>query len=81
MVAEKNAAGLEVDGAHTAPLPDNEKSAALYNDNSDLSSSGVGEYDDLPDPDAGKSAEERAKLVRASSNSDSFLGLLFTDLT
>jgi hypothetical protein len=43
---------------------DNEKSAAIYNDNSDLSSSGAGiDYDDLPDPDVGKSDEERARLV------------------
>lgn len=42
---------------------DNEKSAAVYNDNSDSSSNGVGDYDDLPDPDAGKSDEERARLV------------------
>lgn len=64
MVAEKNTTtGLEV----TDPTlrTDNEKSAALYNDASDASSNGVGEYDDLPDPDAGKSDEERAKLVRS----------------
>lgn len=65
MVAEKNVTGLEaVDLHHTIDRSDNEKSAAIYNDNSDLSSSGVGDYDDLPDPDAGKSDEERAKLVR-----------------
>jgi hypothetical protein len=66
MVAEKNTTtGLEV-----ADLPtmrsDNEKSAAIYTDHSDNSSSGVGDYDDLPDPDAGKSDEERARLVSCS---------------
>jgi hypothetical protein len=64
MVAEKDTTtGLEV----TDPTlrSDNEKSAAIYNDNSDVSSNGVGDYDDIPDPDAGKSDEERAKLDRA----------------
>lgn len=62
MVAEKNTTtGLEV----TDPTlrSDNEKAAAVYNESSDASSNGVGDYDDLPDPDAGKSDEERAKLV------------------
>ena len=65
MVAEKDiSTGLEV----TDPTlrSDNEKSAAIYHDSSDISS-GVGEYDDLPDPDAGKSDAERAKLVRSFS--------------
>ncbi|OSS52331.1 hypothetical protein B5807_02588 [Epicoccum nigrum] len=65
MVDEKShAIGPEV----TDPTlrSDNEKSAAIYNDNSDLSSSGAGiDYDDLPDPDVGKSDEERASLDRA----------------
>lgn len=46
---------------------------------SDVESSGVSspaEYDDLPDPDAGKSDEERAKLVRQSF-SFSFVSHLF----
>lgn len=62
MVAEKNSTtGLEV----TDPTLryDNEKSAAIYKDASDSSSNGVGDYDDLPDPDVGKSDEERARLV------------------
>ena len=63
MVAEKNATGLEVAEPHSSlERTDNEKSAAIYNDHSDISSGG-GEYDDLPDPDAGKSDEERARLV------------------
>ena len=63
MVDEKShAIGPEVTG--TTLHSDNGKSAAIYNDNSDLSSSGAGvDYDDLPDPDAGKSDEERAMLV------------------
>lgn len=62
MGAEKNSTtGLEV--ADPTLRSDNEKSAAIYNDASDSSSNGVGDYDDLPDPDAGKSDEERAKLV------------------
>lgn len=77
MVAEKNnTTGLEV----TDPTlrSDNEKSAAVYNDSSDASSNGVGEYDDLPDPDAGKSDEERAKLVRSFPFDNSFVDLLLT---
>jgi hypothetical protein len=72
MVAEKNdISGLEV----TDPTlrSDNEKSAAVYNESSDASSNGVGEYDDLPDPDAGKSDAERAKLVRSISFCDFLL--------
>ncbi len=62
MVAEKNTTtGSEV--VDPALRSDNEKSAALYNDASDASSNGVGDFDDLPDPDVGKSDEERAKLV------------------
>jgi hypothetical protein len=58
---------------------DNEKSAAIYNDNSDLSSSGAGiDYDDLPDPDVGKSDEERAKLVCSTISHISFEVLLLT---
>jgi hypothetical protein len=70
MVAEKNTTtGLEV----TDPTlrTDNEKSAAVYNDLSDTSSNGVGDYDDLPDPDVGKSDEERAKLVSSVSLNES----------
>lgn len=75
MVAEKNTiTGLEV--ADPTLRTDNEKSAALYA--SDVSSSGAGEYDDLPDPDAGKSDEERAKLV--SLPLSSLLCLRLTDI-
>lgn len=68
MVAEKDTTTrLEVVDPHfTLDRSDNEKSTAIYNDNSDLSSNGVGTYDDLPDPDVGKSDEERARLVRSS---------------
>lgn len=62
MVTEKSTTtGIQV--VDPTLRSDNEKSAAIYNDSSDISSSGVGEHDDLPDPDAGKSDEERAKLV------------------
>jgi hypothetical protein len=58
----KHPAGL--DALNTNPPLDshNEKGAVVRSDGSDLSSP-VPEYDDLPDPDAGKSNEERAKLV------------------
>lgn len=66
MVAEKNITGAEVADPHSSlDRTENEKAAAIYNDNSDISSGG-GEYDDLPDPDAGKSDEERARLVCSS---------------
>ena len=77
MVAEKDiTTGLEV----TDPTlrSDNEKSAAIYNDNSDVSSNGVGDYDDIPDPDVGKSDEERAKLVRFFPSCHLLVGLLLT---
>lgn len=79
MVAEKNTVtGLEV----TDPTlrSDNEKSAAVYNDSTDASSNGVGDYDDLPDPDVGKSDEERAKLVRSFSFDDCFVSCILTVL-
>lgn len=63
MVAEKNATDPEVAGQQSSLERTDEKSAAIYNDSSDISSGG-GEYDELPDPDAGKSDEERARLVR-----------------
>jgi hypothetical protein len=78
MVDEKShAIGPEV----TDPTlrSDNEKSAAIYNDNSDLSSSGAGiDYDDLPDPDVGKSDEERASLVCSNISHNSSQVLLLT---
>lgn len=61
---KKTAAGLEVADPHNTGRSDNEKSAALYNDNSDVSSGSIN-YDDLPDPDIGKTDEERARLVRS----------------
>lgn len=43
----------------------NEKATAIHSDVvSSQNSSNAHDYDDLPDPDAGKSEEERAKLVR-----------------
>lgn len=66
MIAEKDTTvGFEVAEPHNKIRSDNEKSAAIYNDNSDVSSGSVN-YDDLPDPDAGKSDEERARLVCSS---------------
>ena len=57
---KKHPAGL--DALNTTPALDHsEKSAVVRSDGSDLSSP-VPEYDDLPDPDVGKSDDERAKL-------------------
>jgi len=75
MVVEKNTVtGLEV--SDPTLRSDNEKSAAVYNDLSDTSSNGVGDYDDLPDPDVGKSDEERKKLVCSFSFNESWCFLL-----
>jgi hypothetical protein len=47
-----------------------EKGQILSNELESNSTSSPGEYyDDLPDPDAGKSDEERARLVRPSTSS------------
>ena len=60
-VDKKHPAGL--DDLNTAPALDHgEKSAVVRSDGSDISSPAP-EYDDLPDPDVGKSDAERAKLV------------------
>jgi hypothetical protein len=58
----KHPAGL--DPLKTDPsLDHNEKSAVVRSDGSDFSAPAP-DYDDLRDPDVGKSDEERAKLVR-----------------
>jgi hypothetical protein len=65
MAAEKHS-GLEtVPPHHNNNLEVSEKTAAIAS--SDIESSQIStpsDYDDLPDPDAGKTDEERARLVR-----------------
>jgi hypothetical protein len=67
MAAEKHA-GLEAVAPHHHSLDVHEKNAVVHG--SDVESSQLstpGDFDDIADPDAGKSDEERARLVRLSN--------------
>jgi hypothetical protein len=67
MAAEKHA-GLDAVAPQHHSLDVAEKNTVIHG--SDVESSQLstpGDYDDMVDPDAGKSAEERARLVRFSS--------------
>lgn len=78
MAAEKHS-GLEtVQPHHNNNHVVSEKSAAIASsdiESSQLSNRGV-DFEDLPDPDAGKSDEERARLVRPCDSD--CLGTLLT---
>jgi hypothetical protein len=59
--------GLEAAQPHGEHLTVNEKATVLHSDVSSSQISTPGDYDgDLPDPDVGKTDEERARLVRPS---------------
>lgn len=66
MATEKQA-GLEAVQPHSN-LEVNEKAGVIHSDVSSSQVSNQDHYDDLPDPDAGKTDEERARLVCSSQS-------------